>query len=132
MIIAYYSRTGNVADFLDWYLMPILGERFEARNIEEWDFVDEPYILVTPTYSTEEITEEVADWLEVPRANGCQMIGVVGSGNMNFGNAFCLTARIIEEEYKVPLLGEFELKGSPHVAEQVKERIEELLRNRKD
>lgn len=136
MVIAYYSRIGNVRDFVQWYLIPMLGDGYEAKNIEEWD-VDEPYILVTPTYDFGKVPEKVMTWLHedtneyygdmpgVPKPNNVFMEGVIGSGNRNSGQYYGQAAVTISEKYGVPLIAKFELKGNEKVAEEIRQRIEE-------
>lgn len=135
MILAYYSLTGNTADFIDWYF-----PEFESRNIEVWD-ADEPYVLFTPTYDDGEVPEEVSEWLEQntevidrefggsadEKQNNYYMEAVVGGGNRNFGLDYAKAGDIIEAKYGVPLLMKYELKGNPQVAELIKERMAELL-----
>lgn len=134
MIIAYYSRTGNVRDFVEWYLMPELGDGYKAKNIEEWD-ADEAYILVTPTYDFGKVPEKVTEWLDTTVKfkadygmvdNSEYIKGVVGSGNKNFGSAnYCGAADTTSEYDAVPLIAKFELKGNEKVAEEIRQRIEE-------
>ena len=122
MKIAYYSRTGNVEAFVKWYLMDALGDGYEARNIEEWD-ADEPFILITPSYNMEEIVDEVEEWLN---SSLYYLRGVVGSGNRNFGKAFCVSANLIAEDYDVPLLANFELRGNERVAKELATKIKKI------
>lgn len=133
MILAYYSRTGNTADFLDWYF-----PEYETRSIEVWD-ANEPFVLFTPTYDFGEVPEEVRKWLHedtdefyddmpgVPKTNSAYMEAVVAGGNRNFGSLFGESGDKIEAKYGVPLLMKYELKGNPQVAELVKERMAEIL-----
>lgn len=133
MILAYYSLTGNTADFLDWYF-----PEYEKRNIETWD-PDGPYVLFTPTYNFGEVPEEVEDWLgdinveyyvddmEITPLNSDLMEAVVASGNRNFGPAYAASGDKISEEYGVPLLMKYELKGNPMIAEAVKEEMARVL-----
>lgn len=134
MIIAYYSRTGNVRDFVNWYLIPTLGDGYQAKNIEEW-VADEPYILVTPTYDFGEVPDYVDEWLDTTVKfkadygmidNSEYIKGVIGSGNKNFGSAnYCGAADKISEQYVVLLIHTFELKGNEKEAETIRQRIEE-------
>lgn len=119
MILAYYSRTGNTADFLDWYF-----PEYERRSIEVWN-ADAPFVLFTPTYDFGEVPEEVRIWLS--ESNDSYMEAVVAGGNRNFASLFGESGDKIEAKYGVPLLMKYELKGNPQVAELVKERMSELL-----
>ena len=132
MILAYYSRTGNVRDFLSWY-MP----EYERRNIEEWD-ADEPFILVTPTYDFGQVPEYVGKWLQnvtaevdagdyrIQSINSDHLEGVIGSGNRNWGDNFAKAADTISEEYDIPLIAKFDLKGSDNNAEYIRRRFDAL------
>ena len=115
--IAYYSRTGNVRDFVSWYMSD-----FEYYSIEEMN-ADNKCILITPTYSFGEVPEEVEEWLE---HNADKVVAVVSSGNKNWGNRYGRAGLKLSNRLEVPLLMRFELKGSQEVANELKEKILEI------
>ncbi|HBC4449400.1 TPA: class Ib ribonucleoside-diphosphate reductase assembly flavoprotein NrdI, partial [Enterococcus faecium] len=40
-------------------------------------------------------------------------LGVVGSGNKNFNNQYCLTAKQYAQRFGFPFLADYELRGTP-------------------
>ena len=102
--IAYYSRTGNVKAFVDKYL-----NAYETVDISEVKAIDTPYVLITPTYDFGQVPEVVTKWLR--KNNGC-MVGVIASGNRNWGDLYGHAGDIISDLYEVPLLAKFELRGT--------------------
>lgn len=75
----------------------------------------EPYVLVLPTYGGETghgaVPKQVIKFLNVP-ANRQLIRGVIGAGNTNFGETYCLAADVIAAKCQVPLLYRFELMGT--------------------
>ncbi|EAO74710.1 nrdI protein, partial [Streptococcus agalactiae COH1] len=56
-------------------------------------------------------------------------IGIVGSGNRNFNNQYCLTAKQYSERFGFPMLGDFELRGTSSDVERIANIIVETLSN---
>ncbi len=78
--------------------------------------VDEPFVLVTPTYGGGNdhlaVPRQVAAFLNNPH-NRSLLRGVIAGGNTSFGETFCLAGRIIAAKCGVPLLQTFEILGTP-------------------
>jgi protein involved in ribonucleotide reduction len=55
------------------------------------------------------------------------MLGVVSTGNRNFGDGFCLSGKIISEKCNVPNLASVELFGTPDDVQQVQQKITQLF-----
>ena len=77
--------------------------------------IDEPYILVVPSYgggtSQGAVPKQVIQFLN--DVSNRQLIrGVIASGNRNFGEAYCLAGSIIAQKCQVPCLYRFELLGT--------------------
>lgn len=119
MLIAYYSLTGNVSRFIDK-----LGEpNIEIDSVNPFIDVDEPYIIVAPTYDIE-MTEPINDFIE---HNPLDLFkGVIGSGNLNFADLYVFTAKDISEEYNVPMLYAFEYSGTAEDVAEIKKLVKEL------
>jgi protein involved in ribonucleotide reduction len=103
MLIAYDSRTGNVRKFVSKLNM-------RSVQIEESMTLDEPFVLVTYTTGFGQVPEKVASFL---RRNHRRLQGVAASGNRNWGHNFALSADLVARQYGVPVLGKFELAGTP-------------------
>ena len=86
--------------------------------------VDEPYVLLTPTYGGGTIGKAVP--VQVKRflndeRNRSGIIGVIASGNTNFGEAYGIAGDIIAAKCRVPLLYRFELMGTSEDTATVRE-----------
>ncbi|MFU9138905.1 class Ib ribonucleoside-diphosphate reductase assembly flavoprotein NrdI [Erwinia tasmaniensis] len=77
--------------------------------------IDEPYILVVPSYgggtSRGAVPRQVIQFLNHPH-NRQLIRGVIAAGNRNFGEAYCLAGSIIAQKCDVPCLYRFELLGT--------------------
>ncbi|XCP88606.1 class Ib ribonucleoside-diphosphate reductase assembly flavoprotein NrdI [Alloscardovia omnicolens] len=84
--------------------------------------IDEPYILVVPTYgggvAKKAVPIQVKRFLNDP-ANRAGIRGVIASGNTNFGEAFCMAGDMVAAKCKVPFMYYFELMGTQTDREKV-------------
>lgn len=75
-----------------------------------------PFVLVVPTYGGTggegSVPKQVIRFLNTPQ-NRKLIRGVIGAGNTNFGDNYCMAADIIAAKCKVPTLYRFELMGTP-------------------
>ncbi len=123
----YSSASGLVRSFAERLGRPVfnLAER-EHRQSE----ADGPWVLLTPSYKTgndsnDTIPEGVRRFLRSDH-NRRLMVGVIGSGNRNFGRYYQMAARLIAERSHRPILFEFELAGTPWDVEECRRILEEL------
>ncbi|HFM7279758.1 TPA: class Ib ribonucleoside-diphosphate reductase assembly flavoprotein NrdI, partial [Enterococcus faecium] len=91
---------------------------------ENSDFTKEtePFFTFVPTYldggngldngDTEILTETMREYLEY-EDNHKLCLGVVGSGNKNFNNQYCRTAKQYAQRFGFPFLADYELRGTP-------------------
>lgn len=117
--IAYYSRTGNVKAFVDKYLT-----EYETVDISEVKSMNEAYVLITPTYDFGQVPEVVTKWL---RKNNASLVGVIASGNRNWGDLYGHAGDIISDIYEVPLIAKFELRGTIADGMRVNYELDQLL-----
>ena len=71
-----------------------------------------PYVLMCPTYDQPRggfTPKPVQQFLE-ERAH--LMVGVIGSGNMNFGNHYCQAAHDISKQHNVPIVHRIDIMGT--------------------
>ncbi|MFC0266371.1 class Ib ribonucleoside-diphosphate reductase assembly flavoprotein NrdI [Alloscardovia macacae] len=96
--------------------------------------VDEPYILVVPTYGggnpKKAVPVQVKKFLNDP-ANRAGIQGVIASGNTNFGEAFCAAGDMISAKCKVPFMYYFELMGTQQDREKVTRGVVDFFTRRK-
>ena len=87
---------------------------------------DAPYVLVTPSYGGGRmepkyaIPKQVMSFLKDPVSRS-NCIGVISSGNTNFGEAYLVAGRLLSAKLKVPVLYGFELLGTPDDVAKVRD-----------
>lgn len=126
-LMYFSSASGNTARFVEGCRLDEFGihvMRIPLRPDEPELHVDEPYVLLTPTYGGGTIGKAVP--VQVKRflndeRNRSGIIGVIASGNTNFGEAYGIAGDIIAAKCRVPLLYRFELMGTPEDTTAVRE-----------
>ncbi|BDZ42155.1 protein NrdI [Paraoerskovia sediminicola] len=112
--VYYYSSTsGQVRLFAERLGRPVhdLAVREVRRSVPTG-----PWVLVTPSYKTgnddnDTVPEPVRRFLQDPETRR-RLVGVMGSGNRNFGEHYQAAAREIARASGRPMLLEFELQGT--------------------
>lgn len=108
--LVYYTKTGNTKRFVD----KINGyESIELSPIDPFITLNEPYILVIPSYEPNvlpEIYETLVDFFEI-NDNVVLCVGTFSGGNLNFNDKFGVTARWIKKKYNIPIIHMFEFQG---------------------
>lgn len=127
--IVYFSNVSeNTKRFVDK-----LGLK-SVRIPIKWDdesplVVEKDFILVVPSYGGgaegRTVPKSVVKFLNI-ETNRKFLVGVVGTGNTNFGVHYCKAAEIVATKTGVPLLYRVEITGTPEDVNQVKERLELL------
>ena len=120
MKIVYMSMTGQTRRFVKKLAMDAL----EINPDNAFQEIFEPYIVIVPSYDRE-VTEVMNDFIETGQ-NKNFLRGVCGSGNLNFNDLYCFTAKNLATEYQVPLIHCFEFQGNEQDVEFVKEKVNEL------
>ena len=91
--------------------------------------VDEPYVLVLPTYGGGHATPDINAGGYVPKQvvaflndehNRSLLRGVIAAGNTNFGAEFCYAGDVVSRKCGVPYLYRFELMGTDEDVEAVR------------
>lgn len=129
LLVYFSSVSGNTARFIDK-----LGKRAVRIPLRPTDpplHVDEPFVLVTPTYGggagrgveKGAVPRQVIRFLNEER-NRRNIRGVISAGNTNFGEAFCLAGDIVARKCAVPHLYRLEVFGTPDDVERVTEGLE--------
>lgn len=140
--LVYISLSGNTQSFvrrLKSYLQfqsDLLIKEIHVKDLvkQEIDFyaVDAPFVAFLPTYleggngldngDTEILTTPLGDFIAYAD-NYKQCLGIVGSGNRNFNNQYCLTAKQYAERFGFPVLDNFELRGLNSDIERIGQKI---------
>jgi protein involved in ribonucleotide reduction len=91
--------------------------------------VDEDYVMIVPSYGAgrndSTVPKQVIKFLNNEQ-NRSHIKGVIGSGNLNYGDKYCRAAYIISDKCKVPVLYTYEILGLPEDVENVKEGLTEF------
>lgn len=89
-----------------------------------------PFVLVTPTYGGGDgrgaVPKQVITFLNDER-NRARIRGVIGAGNTNFGEAYCLAGDIVAAKCQVPHLYRVELLGTTRDVETVRAGLDRFL-----
>lgn len=119
MLVVYFSSiTENTKRFVDKVGLP--SARIPLRRGDAPLEVDEPYVLVCPTYGggasisnaySRPVPKQVIHFLNNPHNRGL-IRGVIATGNSNFGPDYCVAGDVISEKCGVPYLYRVELMGS--------------------
>ncbi|MBF0710399.1 MULTISPECIES: class Ib ribonucleoside-diphosphate reductase assembly flavoprotein NrdI [unclassified Gemella] len=119
MKIIYLSLTGNCKKFLSYTNVKLEN----IMSITDLEIVDFPFILVTPTIGFGDIPLKVKEFMD---KNSRYAVGVVASGNRNWGSNFAASADKINASYGTPILMKFELLGNNRDVDKFNEIYEEI------
>ncbi|UQS87176.1 class Ib ribonucleoside-diphosphate reductase assembly flavoprotein NrdI [Nicoliella spurrieriana] len=135
----FISISGNTRSFMDslteyaktQHANHSASPLFKAREISDvTDLAVEshPYFAFVPTYLDggngidngvkELMTNSLGEYIAY-KSNRNQCLGVIGSGNKNFNEQYCLTAKRYARDYGVPFLDNYELRGTSKDVERV-------------
>lgn len=125
-LVIFSSSTENTKRFADKVGLPY--DRIPLRRKDERLYVRKPYVLVVPTYGGGRmspkwaIPKQVMEFL-TDETNRSLCVGVISSGNTNFGEAYLIAGKMIAQKLKIPFLYGFELLGTPDDVKKVRDGI---------
>jgi protein involved in ribonucleotide reduction len=128
LTITYISLSGNTHSFvkrLSDYLLETYDIKTHQINIKELNHETFPitgaFLAVLPTYleggngldsgDVEILTTPLGDFIAA-HDNYKHCFGIIGSGNRNFNNQYCLSAKQYAKRFGFPMIGDFELRGT--------------------
>jgi protein involved in ribonucleotide reduction len=124
-LVYFSSISGNTRRFVE--KLDRRAARIPLHPRDESLRAEEPYVLVLPTYgggiTGGAVPKQVIRFLN-DEGNRSLIRGVIGAGNTNFGEAFCLAGDILADKCKVPHLYRFEVFGTPDDVRIVHEGLE--------
>ncbi|WP_293770400.1 class Ib ribonucleoside-diphosphate reductase assembly flavoprotein NrdI [uncultured Corynebacterium sp.] len=130
MLVVYFSSaTENTRRFVDKLGLP--SARIPLRKSDEPLVVDEPYVLVCPTYgggasinhqNSRPVPAQVIRFLNNQHNRGL-IRAVISGGNSNFGTDFGKAGDVISEKCNVPYVYRFELLGNDEDVTRCREGI---------
>jgi len=129
LLVFFSSVSGNTARFIE--KLGMRAVRIPLHGDEPPLVVDEPFVLVTPTYGGGQgrgeekgaVPKQVIRFLNDER-NRRLIRGVISAGNTNFGEHFCLAGDIVSRKCRVPHLYRLELFGTPDDVDRVSDGLE--------
>lgn len=144
--LIYISLSGNTDSFVkrlkDYLLLNTKLKEVNLLNVKElvknnipFNEVSNNFVAFLPTYleggngidngDKEILTTPLREYIK-NKDNYKKCLGIVGSGNKNFNNQYCLTAKQYSQEFGFPVLYNFELRGLDIDIHKVSSIIEDL------
>ena len=144
--LIYISLSGNTDSFVkrlrDYLLLNTKLKEVNLLNVKElvknnipFNEVPNPFVAFLPTYleggngidngDKEILTIPLREYIRY-KDNYKKCLGIVGSGNKNFNNQYCLTAKQYSQEFGFPVLYNYELRGLDIDIQKVSSIIEAL------
>ncbi len=129
LLVYFSSVSGNTARFVEKLGMPAV--RLPLHGSGPAVVVDEPFVLVTPTYGGGQgrgeekgsVPKQVIRFLN-DEVNRSLIRGVISAGNTNFGDSYCVAGDIISRMCLVPHLYKLELFGTQDDVDRVTDGLE--------
>lgn len=126
-LVYFSTKSGNTHRFIQ--KLGLSAQRLPLNCEDPALRVEQPYLLVTPTYGggyvQGAVPKQVIRFLNDEHNRGL-IRGVIAAGNTNFGEAYGLAGRIIAQKCQVPLLYRFELFGTDDDVARVRKGVEEF------
>jgi protein involved in ribonucleotide reduction len=130
-LVYFSSVSGNTRRFVEKLGRP--ADRIPLYAKDDPLKATEPYVLVVPTYGGGNgqgaVPKQVIRFLN-DEGNRSLIRGVIGAGNTNFGEAYCLAGDIISAKCRVPHLYKFEVFGTEDDVRVVNEGLDSLWHQR--
>ncbi|MEL0550558.1 MULTISPECIES: class Ib ribonucleoside-diphosphate reductase assembly flavoprotein NrdI [Enterobacteriaceae] len=126
LIVYFSSSSENTHRFVQRLGLPAVRIPLNERQRIQ---VDEPYILIVPSYggggTAGAVPRQAIRFLNDPH-NRQQIRGVIAAGNRNFGDAYGRAGDVIAQKCGVPYLYRFELMGTPTDVDNVRKGVSEF------
>ncbi|SNY78948.1 class Ib ribonucleoside-diphosphate reductase assembly flavoprotein NrdI [Enterobacter sp. CC120223-11] len=125
-LVFFSSSSENTLRFIERLGLPAVRIPLNERERIQ---VDEPFILVVPSYggggTAGAVPRQVIRFLNDPH-NRALIRGVIASGNRNFGEAYGRAGDVIAQKCDVPYLYRFELMGTSRDIDNVRKGVSEF------
>ena len=126
LIVYFSSRSENTHRFVQRLGLPAVRIPLNEREHLQ---VDEPYILIVPSYggggTAGAVPRQAIRFLNDPH-NRRLIRGVIAAGNRNFGEAYGRAGEVIAQKCGVPYLYRFELMGTQQDVDNVRKGVSEF------
>ena len=126
LIVYFSSSSENTHRFVQRLALPAVRIPLNERERIQ---VDEPYILIVPSYggggTAGAVPRQAIRFLNNPH-NRRLIRGVIAAGNRNFGEAYGRAGEVIAQKCGVPYLYRFELMGTQQDVDNVRKGVSEF------
>lgn len=126
LIVYFSSSSENTHRFVLRLGLPAVRIPLNERERIQ---VDEPYILIVPSYggggTAGAVPRQAIRFLNDPH-NRQLIRGVIAAGNRNFGDAYGRAGDVVAQKCSVPYLYRFELMGTPQDVANVRKGVSEF------
>ncbi|MGG7795433.1 class Ib ribonucleoside-diphosphate reductase assembly flavoprotein NrdI [Klebsiella aerogenes] len=126
LIVYFSSSSENTHRFVQRLALPAVRIPLNERERIQ---VDEPYILIVPSYggggTAGAVPRQAIRFLNDPH-NRRLIRGVIAAGNRNFGEAYGRAGEVIAHKCGVPYLYRFELMGTQQDVDNVRKGVSEF------
>ena len=126
LIVYFSSSSENTHRFVQRLALPAVRIPLNERERIQ---VDEPYILIVPSYggggTAGAVPRQAIRFLNDPH-NRRRIRGVIAAGNRNFGEAYGRAGEVIAQKCGVPYLYRFELMGTQQDVDNVRKGVSEF------
>ncbi|KAA0469612.1 class Ib ribonucleoside-diphosphate reductase assembly flavoprotein NrdI [Klebsiella aerogenes] len=123
LIVYFSSSSENTHRFVQRLALPAMRIPLNERERIQ---VDEPYILIVPSYggggTAGAVPRQAIRFLNDPH-NRRLIRGVIAAGNRNFGEAYGRAGEVIAQKCGVPYLYRFELMGTQQDVDNVRKGV---------
>ncbi|HBS6039768.1 TPA: class Ib ribonucleoside-diphosphate reductase assembly flavoprotein NrdI [Klebsiella aerogenes] len=123
LIVYFSSGSENTHRFVQRLALPAVRIPLNERERIQ---VDEPYILIVPSYggggTAGAVPRQAIRFLNAPH-NRRLIRGVIAAGNRNFGEAYGRAGEVIAQKCGVPYLYRFELMGTQQDVDNVRKGV---------
>ena len=127
LLVYFSSATNNTKRFVE--KLGFRNKRIPLRPRDPFLYVNEPYVIVVPTYGGGNIKgavpKQVIKFLN-EKGNREHCVGVIASGNTNFGKAYCIAGDILAQKLKIPFMYKYELLGTSQDVEICRKGLSEF------
>ncbi|WP_300344701.1 class Ib ribonucleoside-diphosphate reductase assembly flavoprotein NrdI [Nesterenkonia sp.] len=129
-LIYFSSVSNNTHRFVEKLQLPEgQAARLPLHTGTETLLATEPFVLMLPTYGAGggrgSVPKQVVKFLNVEQ-NRRLLRGVIGAGNTNFHDSYCIAGDIVAAKCGVPHLYRFELMGTSEDVSKVHKGLEEF------
>lgn len=134
-LVYFSSTTENTKHLVEQ--LPFDSVRIPISRLDPLPLATEPYVLFVPSYGggdgirklSTAVPRQVVNFLNV-KQNRDLCLGIIASGNINFGSHYCIAGELLSSKLQVPLFYTFELRGMPGDLERITEGLVEVFERR--